>query len=124
MKISIPTILATTISAGVIGATVIFAGIAQAGGGEDSSVTPPPPPWMNQDGTVDVTQIPAEVPLLDSNGEVCGYVSRDELLRGEVFQAAPESDTELEVAELKRQIVDVDGVVTEYVETPPVGQLC
>ena len=97
-------------------------GIAQAGGGSESE-TPLPlrPDWVNEDGSIDMTKVPEKLPLLDRNGDVCGYISRDELF------AAPDEmpvTRQSDQSDLSREIVvNEDGSTTEIVEAPPAEPL-
>lgn len=112
-------LLVVTIVAGVLAAPV-YSAIAQA---SDRDGPPPPPPWVNENGTVDIDKMPDEIPLLDANGEVCGYIDRDELYREPTAEEMRQAREEQR--DLAREVVTAeDGTRTEIVEAPPVGPHC
>lgn len=73
--------------AAVLFAVAVFATgavvIASSGDG------PIRPPWENEDGTMDVTNLPATMTVVDSTGEVVGTISTDYMLNGDRPEKLP-----------------------------------
>ncbi len=62
------------VALGAITAIALSIGLSSVASGSDSV-----PSWVNSDGTVDTSKMPARMPMLDSRGNVMGYVKTSDL---------------------------------------------
>jgi hypothetical protein len=61
---------------GVIGALALVVGLTEFATGSDS---PPRPAWVDANGRVDTSKMPARMPVLNSHGDVAGYINTSDL---------------------------------------------
>ncbi len=90
-------------------ATLLAFSIAAAANGDNGGGRPDGenrrPPWVNVDGSVDVQKMPDTLPVFDRHGEVCGWVSKSELLR---------DPTPQEEAAAREKAARTPGTTTTY----------
>ncbi|MCX5123552.1 MULTISPECIES: hypothetical protein [unclassified Streptomyces] len=98
---------------------------ADSGHAEKAAVppAPPKPPWVNPDGTVDASKLPAELPLIGADGKVVKDANGKTLMVKpgvEMKPGAPQGPVAGPRAGEKRSFsTDAEGRKTETVEVKP-----
>jgi hypothetical protein len=79
---------------------------------------PPLPPWVNQDGTVNASLMPAQLPMVGPDGALL----RDANGNPVMFDTAnPPGEPSLGTSERRTFGPDEEGIPTETIELGPVG---
>lgn len=108
---------------------VLIAAAAIVGLGAATSATSPgdapapPPPWVDEDGTVDLSEVPARLPVSGPDGEVVGYIDSAALFAPPPL--APEEPAEAASRRSGRRPVepnDEAGGIQQEAPTEPLSE--
>lgn len=91
----------------IAAAATAAVGLGAAASADTAETDPPPPPWVNEDGTVDLSEVPDQLPVSGPDGEVAGYVDSDEVF-GPPPLTPEEAVEELEGARSRRSAGPVE----------------